>query len=116
MSGYVERPIENVYHRRSQLQFSAVPIDFEDGPQTHRSNPPPNSPPPPIPQTPQTLQQGPSLKAQAFYNSAPDLLRLEKVYGGSIRGQPKEIYREANGITNGGFSLHRNIPNTHYYR
>ena len=114
-SGYVERPIENVYQRgRVQYQFSAVPIDFEDGPPTHRSNPPTNSPPPP-PSQPQTLQHGPSLKAQAFYNSAPDLLRLEKVYGATIRGQPKE-YRENYGITNGGFSLHRNIPNTHYYR
>ncbi|XP_062608346.1 SH3 and multiple ankyrin repeat domains protein 3-like isoform X3 [Saccostrea cucullata] len=111
VSGYVERPIENVYHRRPQLQFSAVPIDFEDGPPTHRSNPPLHAPPPP---PPQTLQQGPSLKAQAFYNSAPDLLRLEKVYGGSVRGQPKE-YHDAQGITNGGFTLHRNIPNTHYY-
>ncbi|XP_061195720.1 SH3 and multiple ankyrin repeat domains protein 3-like isoform X3 [Saccostrea echinata] len=111
VSGYVERPIENVYHRRPQLQFSAVPIDFEDGPPTHRSNPPLHAPPPP---PPQTLQQGPSLKAQAFYNSAPDLLRLEKVYGGSVRGQPKE-YHDTQGITNGGFTLHRNIPNTHYY-
>lgn len=112
VSGYVEKPIENVYYRRSQLQFSAVPIDFEDGPASHRSDPPPHAPPPP---PPQTLQQGPSLKAQAFYNSAPDLLRLEKVYGATIRGQPKE-YQDAHSITNGGFTLHRNMPNTHYYR
>ncbi|KAK3602869.1 hypothetical protein CHS0354_018724 [Potamilus streckersoni] len=68
---YVNRPIESVYSRQ-KLSFSTVPIDFEDGP---RNSPPPTTAPPPPPQ--------PSLRTRSFYSSAPDLLRLEQIYGGA---------------------------------
>ena len=96
--GYVNKPIESVY-RRPQLSLSAVPIDFEDGPSSYRSEgppsvrsegtsisrrtaPPANSPPPP--------PSGPSSKTLSLYSSAPDLLRIEQVYGATLRGIPQE--------------------------
>ncbi|KAL3883042.1 hypothetical protein ACJMK2_029337 [Sinanodonta woodiana] len=68
---YVNRPIESVYSRQ-KLSLSTVPIDFEDGP---RNSPPPTTAPPPPPQ--------PSLRTRSLYSSAPDLLRLEQIYGGA---------------------------------
>ena len=78
-NGHVLSPIENVY-RRPKLSLSAVPIDFEDGPPSHRSSPAKMAPPPP---------PEPSMRTQSMYASAPDLLRLEQVYGATIRGVPK---------------------------
>lgn len=88
---YVNRPIESVY-ARPRLSLSAVPIDFEDGPAaSYRSTPPPSVAPPPPPQ--------PSLRTRAIYSSAPDLLRLEQVYGATIRGQvPQGRVPLTNGI------------------
>ena len=86
---YVNKPIEDVYsrlhprtHTRPKLSLSAVPIDFEDGPATSQRSVPPNQPPPP---RPPSLPES-STAANALYASAPDLLRLEQVYGATIRG------------------------------
>lgn len=83
---YVNKPIENVYHRphshqRPKLSLSAVPIDFEDGPAPAQRTIPPNKPPPP---PPHVMLQG-DTAAKALYASAPDLQRLEQVYGATIR-------------------------------
>lgn len=78
-NGHVLSPIENVY-RRPKLSLSAVPIDFEDGPA--RSSPLKMAPPPP---------PEPSMRTKSMYASAPDLLRLEQIYGATIRGVPKNL-------------------------
>ena len=81
-NGHVMSPtgIGNVY-RRPQLSLSAVPIDFEDGPARPGGPSPVKMAPPPPPQ--------PSNRTKSLYASAPDLLRLEQVYGATIRGVPK---------------------------
>ncbi|XP_041354554.1 uncharacterized protein LOC121372324 [Gigantopelta aegis] len=67
---YVTRPIEEVY-LRPRMRLTAVPIDFEDGPVTSHS--PPSIPPPPPP--------GVRMQRRALHSSAPDLLRIQQVYG-----------------------------------
>ncbi|XP_069128307.1 SH3 and multiple ankyrin repeat domains protein 2-like isoform X9 [Argopecten irradians] len=77
---YVNKPIESVYSR-PKLSLSAVPIDYEDNPsrpQRVSAPAPTHSPPPPPPE--------PSMRTRSLYSSAPDLLRLEQVYGATIRG------------------------------
>lgn len=93
---YVNKPIHNVYqkpsgHQRPKLSLSAVPIDFEDGPAPAQRTVPPNKPPPP---PPQFMFQGDTV-AKALYASAPDLQRLEQVYGATIRG-PSQHTRKYN--------------------
>ncbi|XP_046359234.2 uncharacterized protein LOC124137107 isoform X4 [Haliotis rufescens] len=77
---YVQKPIEDVY-MRPKLRLRAVPIDFEDGP----SSRPPTVPPPPPPNI--------GLRRKYLHSSAPDLLRLEQVYGSLSR--EKKIYATA---------------------
>ncbi|CAC5376249.1 SHANK [Mytilus coruscus] len=85
-----------------------VPIDFEDGPSVlQRSVPPPNQPPPP---PPQMLQS--NTAAKALYTSAPDLLRLEQVYGATIRG-PSHYSRKHN-MPNQGPVYVFNQPQSNY--
>ncbi|XP_033741683.1 SH3 and multiple ankyrin repeat domains protein 2-like isoform X3 [Pecten maximus] len=77
---YVNKPIESVYSR-PKLSLSAVPIEYEDNPsrpQRLSAPAPTHSPPPPPPE--------PSMRTRSLYSSAPDLLRLEQVYGATIRG------------------------------
>ena len=103
--GYVNKPIENVYSTRSvavrpssRMSLSAVNIDFEDtgsvvsAATSRGGTPAPTHAPPPPPTQP-------SYKTQALYSSAPDLLRLEQVYGATLRGVPSEIrtYATPNG-------------------
>ncbi|XP_052102980.1 SH3 and multiple ankyrin repeat domains protein 2-like isoform X3 [Mytilus californianus] len=110
---YVNKPIESVYqrphsHSRPKLSLSAVPIDFDDGPSVlQRSVPPPNQPPPP---PPQMLQS--NTAAKALYTSAPDLLRLEQVYGATIRG-PSHYSRKHN-VPNQGPVYVFNQPQSNY--
>ncbi|XP_021353148.1 uncharacterized protein LOC110450175 isoform X8 [Mizuhopecten yessoensis] len=78
---YVNKPIESMYSR-PKLSLSAVPIDYEDNPsrpQRFSAPAPTHSPPPPPPE--------PSRRTRSLYSSSPDLLRLEQVYGATIRGQ-----------------------------
>lgn len=78
-NGHILSPtLDNVY-RRPMLTLSAVPIDFEDGQQSTMSSqtPAPKLAPPPLP--------GPSQRTMSLYASAPDLLRLEQVYGATLR-------------------------------
>ena len=79
-NGHVLSPMDNVY-RRPKLSLSAVPIDFEDGPPRRGGPSPIKMAPPPPPE--------PSNRTKSLYASAPDLLRLEQVYGATIRGVPK---------------------------
>ena len=79
-NGHVLSPLDQVY-RRPKLSLSAVPIDFEDGPARHPS--PIKMAPPPPPE--------PSMRTRSIYASAPDLLRVEQVYGATIRGVPKDL-------------------------
>ena len=78
-NGHVLSPLDQVY-RRPKLSLSAVPIDFEDGPA--RSAPLKMAPPPP---------PEPSMRTRSIYASAPDLLRVEQVYGATIRGVPMDL-------------------------
>ena len=82
-NGHVLSPLDQVY-RRPKLSLSAVPIDFEDGPARGpaRASPVKMAPPPP---------PEPSMRTRAIYASAPDLLRVEQVYGATIRGVPKDL-------------------------
>lgn len=78
-NGHVLSPgMENMY-RRPKLSLSAVPIDIEgDNFSMKSATPAPKMAPPPLP--------GPSYKTMSLYSSAPDLLRLEQVYGATLRG------------------------------
>ncbi|WAR09030.1 SHAN1-like protein [Mya arenaria] len=70
--------------RRPKLSMTAVPIDIEgdDNFSLASSTPAPKMAPPPPP--------GPSQKTMSLYASAPDLLRIEQVYGATLRGRNKE--------------------------
>jgi len=78
-NGHVMSPaLENMY-RRPKLSLTAVPIDIEGDNFSMKSvTPAPKMAPPPLP--------GPSFKTMSLYSSAPDLLRLEQVYGATLRG------------------------------
>lgn len=82
-NGHVLSPaMENIY-RRPKLSMTAVPIDIEgDNFSMKSASPAPTMAPPPLP--------GPSHRTMALYSSAPDLLRLEQVYGATLRGVSKE--------------------------
>ncbi|XP_060600299.1 SH3 and multiple ankyrin repeat domains protein 2-like isoform X3 [Ruditapes philippinarum] len=76
--------MDNVY-RRPMLSLSAVPIDIEDGQESSTGSshtPAPNMAPPPLPE--------PSQRTMSLYASAPDLLRIEQVYGATLRGNNKD--------------------------
>lgn len=78
-NGHVLSPaMENMY-RRPKLSLTAVPIDIDgDNFSMKSTTPAPKMAPPPLP--------GPSYKTMSLYSSAPDLLRLEQVYGATLRG------------------------------
>ena len=78
---YVTRPIEEVY-LRPRMRLTAVPIDFEDGPGIPHSAP--TVPPPPPPAV--------RMQNRALYSSAPDLLRIQQVYGTLSREPHKHHY------------------------
>ncbi|XP_052238791.1 SH3 and multiple ankyrin repeat domains protein 2-like isoform X1 [Dreissena polymorpha] len=77
--------MENMY-RRPKLSMTAVNIDIDgdDNVSVASRTPAPKMAPPPLP--------GPSQKTMALYASAPDLLRIEQVYGATLRGTQKEQY------------------------
>ena len=77
---YVSRPIEDVYHRPS-LRLHAVPIDFEDDHQQHAV------PVKSVPTTP-TGHANFMLQRRVLHASAPDLARVERVYGTTVRRGP----------------------------
>lgn len=94
--GYLNKPIESVY-MRPKLTLSAVPIDIEDGaPSPRPINIIPAAPTGPAPMPPQ-----PSLKTRSVYSSAPDLLRVEQVYGATLRGAPKRVVKDATAASKG---------------
>lgn len=85
-NGHILSPTLDKVYRRPMLSLSAVPIDFEDGQQSTMSSqtPAPKLAPPPLP--------GPSQRTMSLYASAPDLLRIEQVYGATLR-DPKDYNR-----------------------
>ena len=80
---YVSRPIEDVYHRPS-LRLHAVPIDFEDDHQQQQQYAVPVKS---VPTTP-TGHANFMLQRRALHASAPDLARVEQVYGTTVRRGP----------------------------
>ena len=80
---YFSRPIEDVYHRPS-LRLHAVPIDFEDGEQQQQQQAVPVKS---VPTTP-TGHANFMLQRRALHASAPDLARVEQVYGATVRRGP----------------------------
>ena len=75
--------------RRPKLTMSAVPIDIEgDNFSLASSTPAPKMAPPPPPGMP-----GPSHRTMSLYASSPDLLRIEQVYGATLRGSQGSHYR-----------------------
>ena len=82
-NGNILSPAMDSVYRRPMLSLSTVPIDIEDGQSTGSSHTqPPNMAPPPLPE--------PSQRTMSLYASAPDLLRIEQIYGATIRGNNKD--------------------------
>lgn len=88
-NGHVLSPAMDKVYRRPMLSLSTVPIDIEDGGSSGVSSqtPAPKEAPPPLPE--------PSQRTMSLYASAPDLLRIEQVYGATLRGVGKEHNRPA---------------------